>query len=54
MDILSAIIQDHHLNTLIKCYNLLQVYCLQITTTFNKPLIFKLNQSNLQAHIYTT
>ena len=33
-------IQDHQLTTLIKCYTLLQVDYLQITTELNKLLIF--------------
>ena len=52
--ILSARIKYHQLNIIIKCSTFLQVYYLQITTTFNNPLILKLKQSNIQAHLYTT
>ena len=43
-----------HLKTLIKCSTFLQVNYIQITTTLNLPLVFKWNQSNLEARIYTT
>ena len=50
----SARMQNHQFNTLIKCSAFLQVSYLKIATTFSKPLILKWNQSNIQAHPYTT
>ena len=42
VDNMSAMRQDLHLNTLIKCSTIfLQVDYLKTTKTFNKPLIFK-------------
>ena len=49
MFLLSARIQYHQFNTLIKGYTILQVYYLQITTSFNKLPIF----TNISEH-YTS